>query len=248
MKEIEDGTAQSIVEADVSFKISQLKDPASDHFDKVKYENFIRQLILSEGTPITVSSKYADLYYSLVEKFLMDVRQQYLNRNRTAQLQEQRKVKVRVRTVSGNVKLFPKNAMHRTDGRKSLDYDGMLEHARKENGVYPLRRFGSKYHFGNPFSGTGKKGVGIVKEFGTIKEASVAYLEWLVTDKYDEQFPELKERKNWINRTIASGKLKGKSIFYFAERGEFTHANILDHLINNNQPLIKEDVDKLNPC
>lgn len=119
---------------------------------------------------------------------------------------------------------------------KSIYQQAGIDYAESIDGIFSLR-VDSKpdEHFGNPFTGSGKIGKGVIKAFDSIPEAVQAYKDWLTTDKYDEQFPELLKRKKWIFNQIQSGKLKNKPIVYYKELNELSHANILDELINGNK-------------
>ena len=99
-----------------------------------------------------------------------------------------------------------------------------VKRAREINGVFSLRTDG-KYHFGNPFSSDEH----LVKRDGltltnSTKESVERYIEWVINSS--------DERAVWIREILKSGKLKGKSIIYYKELGEPSHANALDYLIN----------------
>jgi len=242
-KEILEGIAESRVQADINSKLIALKTPGNKSFDEAKRNKFIEQLILSNGHPIVVSDSFSTLYNALVEKYLMDARTKFVNK----EVDKARKYNTLTKTASGNVSIFPTNVMAKADGKPGLDYNAMFNYANEKGGLYPLRTF-QKNHFGNPFSekfDTSKQG--IVLKFDTVAEAVKAYEEWLTTEKYDKQFPELMERKNWIMSEVLSGKHKGKSIFYYTERNQSTHANVLDNLINSNKPLTEKDVAGIEP-
>lgn len=99
-----------------------------------------------------------------------------------------------------------------------------VKRAREINGVFSLRTDG-KYHFGNPFSSDKRlvKRDGLVQT-NSVKESVERYIEWVINSS--------DERAVWIRDTLKSGKLKGKSIIYYKELGEPSHANALDYLIN----------------
>ena len=99
-----------------------------------------------------------------------------------------------------------------------------IKRAREINGVFSLRIDG-KYHFGNPFSSDKRlvKRDGLVQTNST-KESVERYIEWVINSS--------DERAVWIREILKSGKLKGKSIIYYKELGEPSHANALDYLIN----------------
>lgn len=99
-----------------------------------------------------------------------------------------------------------------------------VKRAREINGVFSLRTDG-KYHFGNPFSSDKRlvKRDGLVQT-NSVKESVERYIEWVINSS--------DERAVWIREILKSGKLKGKSIIYYKELGEPSHANALDYLIN----------------
>ena len=99
--------------------------------------------------------------------------------------------------------------------------DGVY-YARSIGGIFSLRVNGMKFHFGNPFSSF-YSGEGIIKT-GSTKESVVKYIDWVLNSS--------DERALWIRDIIESGGLKGKSIVYYKELGEPSHANALDYLIN----------------
>lgn len=99
-----------------------------------------------------------------------------------------------------------------------------VKRAREINGVFSLRTDG-KYHFGNPFSSdkhlVERDGLTLTN---STKESVERYIEWVINSS--------DERAVWIREILKSGKLKGKSIIYYKELGEPSHANALDYLIN----------------
>lgn len=96
-------------------------------------------------------------------------------------------------------------------------------------------------HFGNPFSHTNYRGV--QKVMPSVKEAVIAYEQWLRGEAYQDIEP---ERREWIMNQIRSGALTGKPLVYYTEKvpdnsyGTDTynaqtapnHAHILEKLIN----------------
>ena len=142
-------------------------------------------------------------------------------------------------TKQGNVKIIGQDnipAFRKPDGK--LDYDGMIAYAKANGMVYALRNVKSNKHFGNAFSNRGIEGT---IKMGSVAAANQAYKDWILTDKYDkpqdnetvEQFTLRQERKAWIKEILNSGALKGKSILYWKELNEKSHANALDELINS---------------
>jgi hypothetical protein len=100
-------------------------------------------------------------------------------------------------------------------------------------------------HFGNPFSYTNYKGTTNV---GTVKEAVIAFEQWLRGEKYQDVEP---ERRQWIVDQINNGSLVGKPLVYYTDKipdnsyGRTTydyneapsHAHILQKLINEKATL-----------
>lgn len=99
-----------------------------------------------------------------------------------------------------------------------------VKRAKEINGVFSLRTDG-KYHFGNPFSSdkhlVERDGLTLTN---STKESVERYIDWVINSS--------DERAVWIREILKSGKLKGKSIIYYKELGEPSHANALDYLIN----------------
>ena len=144
------------------------------------------------------------------------------------------------KTNSGNVVVMNKRDMMKAfkEGKGIIT---LRVYEALSNGHISLDK---EHNFGNPFTGSGKKGEQIVGSFNTIEEAVTAYYEWLTTDKYDAQYPELLEKKKWIIRQILSGKLDGQKLLYYKELNKASHANVLDHLVKN-KSLLKEEAKRL---
>lgn len=68
-------------------------------------------------------------------------------------------------------------------------------------------------HFGNPFSHTDYPGVR--KIFPTVKEATIAYEQWLKGEAYQDIEP---ERRQWIIEQINSGNLDGRDLVYYTDK------------------------------
>lgn len=113
------------------------------------------------------------------------------------------------------------------------------------NGVDTLRHPDTNgMHFGNPFSHTNYKGV--QKVMPSVKNAVIAFEEWLRGRKYQDIEP---ERRQWILDQINSGKLDNKPLVYYTNKvpdnsyGRTTydyneapnHAHILQKLINEHR-------------
>lgn len=68
-------------------------------------------------------------------------------------------------------------------------------------------------HFGNPFSHTNYTGVQVV--LPTVKDAVIAYEQWLRGEKYQDIEP---ERRQWIVNQITSKALLGKQLVYYTDK------------------------------
>ena len=91
-------------------------------------------------------------------------------------------------------------------------------------GVVATRIPNTNEHFGNPFShDPAGKTQGLIKT-ETVREAVEKYIDWVINSK--------EARAEWIREQLKSGKLKNKSIIYYKELGEPSHATALDYLIN----------------
>jgi len=114
----------------------------------------------------------------------------------------------------------------------------------EETVVISTRIFGSNEHFGNPFSHepAGKTN-GLIKT-ETIKEAVENYILWILYGKgvfanndgskneIVSKLEQFDEQREWIVKQLESQELQGKSILYYTELGEPSHATALDYLIN----------------
>jgi hypothetical protein len=259
LSEIRSGKAREKAYASVVSILAALNRKGTPTYDRVKYQKFINDYIKSDKSPIYANRAYTDLYTSLVEQVLLELRPKYVAK--VSQMEEQKARKVD-KTEKGLVKIFPKHIAYKmVDGKSKLNYDEMLTYAKANGGIYPMRRLkwdpqtksmvDAGNHLGNPFGIGGRDTAGkygIVKVFDSTRGAVRAYLDWLTTDKYDAQFPELQSRKRFILESIRSGELKGKPIFYYQEKNQSTHANALDYLINQVDlvyEITQETIDKL---
>jgi len=115
-----------------------------------------------------------------------------------------------------------------------------------EEGINTMRtknKEKSHMHFGNPFTGTGVKGL-IQKE--SIEEAVQAYKDWLTTEKYIEVNP---EQRQWIQQEINTGTLTNSVLLYMKDKGEYySHADALADIVNNtnNKQGANTEEDKIN--
>ena len=114
--------------------------------------------------------------------------------------------------------------------------------AKEVGGIDTLRHPDANgMHFGNPFSHTNYQGV--QKVVPTVKDAVIAFEQWLRGEAHQEVEP---ERRQWIVNQINNGSLKGKPIVYYTNTvpdnsygvTEYNaqtapnHAHILQKLIN----------------
>lgn len=83
-------------------------------------------------------------------------------------------------------------------------------------------------HFGNPWA-TANKTTTETIPVDSVAEANDMFRRWLTTDEFANVEP---ERRQWILNQINSGSLKGKTIYYYTNRTQQSHVNVLDELIN----------------
>lgn len=213
------------------------------------------------------------LYKALVEQVLYEFRDTYKNAYRTGMLADKLKMVLNVPTVSGHVKLLPSALRPNGSQREYYNTPHVQErilrfigeiNSSSKTGIKALwadilyrspdGKISGKQHFGNPFISdelepkTPIDKTRIVKRFSTQAEAVSAYREWLTTDTYDAQFPQLKERKDWILDKIISGVYKNATIYYKKELNQMSHANVLDMLIHGELPISQADVDNNETC
>ena len=101
-------------------------------------------------------------------------------------------------------------------------------YAKENNAIFSLRVSGTDLHFGNPFSSIPAEiSKGSIKTEST-KESVLKYIEWILLEDTD-----IKPLQHaYIKKELASGRLKNKSIIYYKELKEPSHATALDYLIN----------------
>jgi hypothetical protein len=109
------------------------------------------------------------------------------------------------------------------DGK--YDREANIKEAQENNRIYSMET-NSNLSFSNPWASF-KRGDTI--NTSTTKEAVQNYIDWLITDKFKDIKP---ERRAWILNQLKLGSLKGKTIQYYAELNEPSHATALDYLIN----------------
>ena len=135
------------------------------------------------------------------------------------------------KTVSKNVRIENWSSLKDQTSPFTNAY-GIIVH------IISTRIKNSNKHFGNPFShDPAGKTQGLIKT-ENIKEAVEKYIDWVINSQ--------DTRAEWIREKLKSGELKDKSILYYKELGEPSHATALDYLINkydwNNQQDTK-DID-----
>lgn len=96
--------------------------------------------------------------------------------------------------------------------------DGVAK-AKAIGAVFTLRVPGMRYHLGNPY---GRKAP--IKVWN-IRRAVICYICWCLFSQ--------EERAVKIREWLASGVLKGKTLIYYTNLGEPSHATALEWLINN---------------
>jgi hypothetical protein len=109
------------------------------------------------------------------------------------------------------------------DGK--YDREANIKEAQENNRIYSMET-NSNLSFSNPWASF-KRGDTI--NTSTTKEAVQNYIDWLINDKFKDIKP---ERRAWILNQLKLGSLKGKTIQYYAELNEPSHATALDYLIN----------------
>jgi hypothetical protein len=103
-------------------------------------------------------------------------------------------------------------------------------------GVNTMRIQGTNSHFGNPFTGSGVKGL---IQMNNVKEAVDAYSEWIKGENYLDVN---QEQRKWIISQINSGILNGQALLYMKDKGNYySHADALADIVNNSVPLSKKD-------
>lgn len=103
-------------------------------------------------------------------------------------------------------------------------------------GVNTMRIQGTNNHFGNPFTGSGVKGL---IQMNSVKEAVDAYSAWIKGENYLDVN---QDQRKWIISQINSGILNGQTLLYMKDKGNYySHADALADIVNNSVPLSKED-------
>ena len=110
-----------------------------------------------------------------------------------------------------------------------------VQYAKSIDAVFSLRVNNTNNHFGNPFSNVESEiQKGLIRTKST-RESVEKYIDWVLSPTTNIK----PEQHTFIREQLLSGELKGKSIIYYKELGEPSHATALDYLINkydwNNQ-------------
>ena len=135
------------------------------------------------------------------------------------------------KTKSANVVIKPWNELK--NATRAITPEGIVSTRVKDNYTS---------HFGNPFTHDKKligKGAKLILTNST-RESVQRYIKWILTGEtgeyvFDSTMPDpadLDETREWILEELKSGEHKGKSILYYAELGQPSHATALDYLIN----------------
>jgi len=94
--------------------------------------------------------------------------------------------------------------------------DNFLEALREDNAI------------GNPFS---HKGYSMYKSYpATVEQAVKDFISWMIGESHTDK---LQDYRQAIIDKIINGKLQGKTIYYYEELNQPSHATALDYLINN---------------
>lgn len=97
------------------------------------------------------------------------------------------------------------------------------EQAKAKGYVYTMRVPGMKYHLGNPYTPDTK--LQGLFQVPTVKEAVIAYIAWVLFS--------YEERAMQIRIWLSQGAMKGKTLVYYKDLGEPSHAHALEWLIDN---------------
>jgi len=109
---------------------------------------------------------------------------------------------------------------------KSVYQRSGVRYAKSIGGVFSLRIRGTEKHFGNPFSSIDHlvKKDNLIK-VATTKDSVVEFINWVMTSSDN--------RAVWIRRILDEKILVGKSIVYYKELREPSHATALGYLIQH---------------
>lgn len=104
---------------------------------------------------------------------------------------------------------------------KSITNDNIIAYRTRGNNF--LEAFEKDNAIGNPWS---DRGYGLYKT-DTVKEAVEEFIAWMIGERHTDKLQDY--RQAIINKIP---ELKGKTIFYYKDLGEPSHATALDYLIN----------------
>ena len=99
--------------------------------------------------------------------------------------------------------------------------------AQEEGKGISVIRGKSDKHYGNPFGAPGTTASVIME--GSVADRVKAFRDWLSGDAHQEVEP---ERREWILSQINNGKLDGKTLIYYKNLGEASHADALAEMVN----------------
>lgn len=94
-------------------------------------------------------------------------------------------------------------------------------------GISTLRKDGNQ-HYGNPFTSRTTPTTAEIK-VSSVKEAVDAYRAWLRGTAHQQVRP---EQRTWILAQIAAGALDGKTLLYYTQLNEPSHADALAEFVN----------------
>jgi hypothetical protein len=98
----------------------------------------------------------------------------------------------------------------------------------KGQGISVIRGTGDK-HYGNPFGAPGSTNAAVILE-GSIADRVMAFHEWLSGEDYQHIEP---KRREWILSQIEKGALDGKTLLYYKNLNEPSHADVLLEMVND---------------
>lgn len=117
-------------------------------------------------------------------------------------------------------------------------------------GISTLRKDGNQ-HYGNPFTSRTTPTTAEIK-VSSVKEAVDAYRAWLRGTAHQQVRP---EQRTWILAQIAAGALDGKTLLYYTQLNEPSHADALAEFVNtpknetgsSSEPVVTKVVAKATP-
>lgn len=181
----------------------------------------IKELLLSTGdNKLTHTGGKKDIWTEAFPKILMELRSE-LKEASQEQITNPIYDTLGSKTQTSRVKIIPN-----LFGLKGVKY------ATENDMVFSLRVANTHEHFGNPFSSDKN----LVKkdkliETNSTKESVIKYIDWVLSENTDIN----PKQHKFIRDRLKSGELKGKTIIYYKELNEPSHANALDYLINQHE-------------